>query len=89
MPESVGLLKEEITEIPKNGLVILATGPLTSEMLSQSIQTLIGVDHLYFYDAIAPIVMSDSVNHEVVFRQSHYGPTGEGDYLNCPMDKKG
>ncbi|MDL1959781.1 MAG: methylenetetrahydrofolate--tRNA-(uracil(54)-C(5))-methyltransferase (FADH(2)-oxidizing) TrmFO [Deltaproteobacteria bacterium] len=83
----ISVVREEITEIPKDGFVILATGPLTSEMLSQSIQTLIGVDYLYFYDAIAPIVMADSVNHEVVFRQSRYCPTGEGDYLNCPMDK--
>jgi methylenetetrahydrofolate--tRNA-(uracil-5-)-methyltransferase len=83
----ISVVREEITEIPKDGIVILATGPLTSEMLSQAIQVLIGVDYLYFYDAIAPIVMSDSVDHKVVFRQSRYGPTGEGDYLNCPMDK--
>lgn len=83
----ISVVREEVAEIPKDGLVILATGPLTSEMLSKAIQTLIGVDYLYFYDAIAPIVMSDSVNHEVVFRQSRYGPAGEGDYLNCPMDK--
>ncbi|MBW1967846.1 MAG: methylenetetrahydrofolate--tRNA-(uracil(54)-C(5))-methyltransferase (FADH(2)-oxidizing) TrmFO, partial [Deltaproteobacteria bacterium] len=80
--------REEVMEIPKEGVVVLATGPLTSEMLSQAIQALIGVDYLYFYDAIAPIVMTDSIDREAVFRQSRYGPIGRGDYLNCPMDKK-
>ncbi|RKX56826.1 MAG: methylenetetrahydrofolate--tRNA-(uracil(54)-C(5))-methyltransferase (FADH(2)-oxidizing) TrmFO [Thermodesulfobacteriota bacterium] len=79
--------REEVMEIPKEGVVVLATGPLTSEMLSQAIQALIGVDYLYFYDAIAPIVMTDSIDREAVFRQSRYGPIGRGDYLNCPMDK--
>jgi methylenetetrahydrofolate--tRNA-(uracil-5-)-methyltransferase len=83
----ISVIREEITEIPRDRYVVLATGPLTSEKLSRSIQSLIGIDYLYFYDAIAPIVLADSINHELVFRQSRYGSIGEGDYLNCPMDK--
>jgi methylenetetrahydrofolate--tRNA-(uracil-5-)-methyltransferase len=82
----VSVMREEVAEIPPEGMTIIATGPLTSESLSQALQHLIGVDYLYFYDAIAPIVLADSLDMDKVFRQSRYGPPGEGDYLNCPMD---
>jgi methylenetetrahydrofolate--tRNA-(uracil-5-)-methyltransferase len=82
----VSVIREEVTEIPAEGMTVIATGPLTSEGLSQAVQRLIGVDYLYFYDAIAPIVLADSLDVGKVFRQSRYGPSGEGDYLNCPMD---
>ncbi len=79
--------RREIASIPRDELVIVATGPLTSEALSHSLRSLVGGEFLSFYDAIAPIVSKDSIDMEVVFRQSRYGPPGEGDYLNCPMDK--
>lgn len=78
----------EVTEIPPEGTVIIASGPLTSDGLAGSIGRLTG-DYLYFYDAIAPIVTAESIDHAVVFRASRYGK-GEGDdYLNCPLDEAG
>ena len=62
---------------------IIATGPLTSDGLAQTIQELTGSDHMAFYDAAAPIVMADSLNMDVLFRQSRYGGADEGDYLNA------
>ncbi|MEQ1901661.1 MAG: methylenetetrahydrofolate--tRNA-(uracil(54)-C(5))-methyltransferase (FADH(2)-oxidizing) TrmFO [Devosia sp.] len=71
--------------------VIVATGPLTSRPLAEAIQTLTGEAELAFFDAIAPIIHSDSINRDIVWAQSRYdkaGPGGSGaDYLNCPMDE--
>ncbi len=83
----IQVICEEVTDLPKDEITVVATGPLTSEPLSEALRELIGVDYLHFYDAIAPIVMAESIDYSVVFRQSRYGPLGEGDYLNCPMDK--
>ena len=63
----------------------MATGPLTSPALSRCLQELLG-DHLYFYDAIAPIVTAESVDRSVAFAASRYGKGGE-DYLNCPLSR--
>jgi methylenetetrahydrofolate--tRNA-(uracil-5-)-methyltransferase len=79
--------REELTEIPEDRTTIVASGPLTSPALSDSIRRLCGREHLYFYDAISPIVDAGTIDHSRVFRASRYGHT-EGDYLNCPMDKK-
>lgn len=68
--------------------IILATGPLTSERLSAEIEKLIGTEELAFFDAAAPIVMADSLDESVVFRQSRYEDAGGGDYLNAPMTKE-
>lgn len=71
--------------------VVIAAGPLASEDLSQSLADVIGSTHLYFYDAIAPIVAADSLNYDIVFRGSRYAepsPEDPGDYLNCPMNKE-
>lgn len=71
--------------------IVIAAGPLASESLSQSLAETIGTSHLYFYDAIAPIVTADSLNYAIVFRGSRYAePSAEepGDYLNCPMNKE-
>jgi methylenetetrahydrofolate--tRNA-(uracil-5-)-methyltransferase len=77
----------EVTEIPAEGIVIIASGPLTSDALAERIRALTG-DHLYFYDAIAPIIAADSIDMARVFRASRYGK-GEGDdYLNCPLDEE-
>jgi methylenetetrahydrofolate--tRNA-(uracil-5-)-methyltransferase len=83
--------REEVLEVPgpEWSPVIIATGPLTSDSLSQSIQQLVGEEHLSFYDAISPIVLAESIDMSKVFRASRWerGTTDEGDYLNCPMTK--
>ncbi len=81
----------EVTALPSPG--IIATGPLTSNALAETIRTRLGVDALAFYDAIAPIVSAESIDHDVVFRASRYGKEtmpGEEDgaYLNCPMSRE-
>lgn len=83
----VRVIREEITEVPMTGTVIVASGPLTSPALSAMIAELTGQDYLYFYDAAAPIVIGDSINREVAYRASRYGK-GDDDYLNCPMEKE-
>ena len=119
----IRVVREEVTSIPPSvnaaGSVIVATGPLTSDSLSREVATLVGGDHLYFYDAISPIVLAESLDMSKVFRASRWarsfrghstvtarGDTqpgqspltvpelscgvddGEGDYLNCPMDRE-
>jgi methylenetetrahydrofolate--tRNA-(uracil-5-)-methyltransferase len=80
-------VRGEISLIPDAGIVIIASGPLTSDSLAAAIGELTG-DYLYFYDAIAPIVTADSIDCGKAFRASRYGK-GEGDdYLNCPMDEE-
>jgi methylenetetrahydrofolate--tRNA-(uracil-5-)-methyltransferase len=79
----VEISRVEACEIPA-GLTILATGPLTSPALGESLNNLIGPRNLYFYDAIAPIVAADSVDMSVAFMASRYGKGGD-DYINCPM----
>lgn len=81
---NIRILHEEISEIPTDCLCIIATGPLTSDKLSQAIRAATQSQHLYFYDAISPIVDADSINMDVVFRASRYDKGGD-DYLNCPM----
>jgi methylenetetrahydrofolate--tRNA-(uracil-5-)-methyltransferase len=85
---NINLVRSEAPEIPEGyDKVIIATGPLTSKSMAESIGKLIGEDHLYFYDAIAPIIEADSVDMNIAFVQDRYGPEGEGDYLNLPMNK--
>jgi len=79
----VEIARAEACEIPA-GLTILATGPLTSPALGESLNKLIGPRNLYFYDAIAPIVAADSIDMNVAFKASRYGKGGD-DYINCPM----
>ncbi len=85
----VELVRREVTEIPADGLVILAVGPLVSESLAASIARFTGQDYLYFFDAIAPVVSAESVDRAVVFDASRYGKGDGADYLNCPMDQPG
>ena len=85
---NIELVREEVREIPTTP-VIIASGPLTSESLSKSIAVLSGEEHLFFFDAIAPVIAADSINLDIAFRASRYG-TGdqdEGDYINCPFSK--
>jgi methylenetetrahydrofolate--tRNA-(uracil-5-)-methyltransferase len=122
----IRIVRGEVTALPEPGAgtLIVATGPLTSDALSKDIAARVGADHLYFYDAISPIVLAESIDMSKVFRASRWGrslgghstapadgrlpahrspadeggrvpavgPTcgiddGEGDYLNCPMDR--
>jgi len=78
--------REEVTEIPEEGIVVIATGPLTSEALAMRIGRLLGKRSLYFYDAISPIVYADTVDFSLLFRASRYGK-GEDDYVNIPLGK--
>lgn len=80
----ISVVREEITAIPRDGIVIIASGPLTSEPLARAISDITG-PYLYFYDAIAPIVTESSIDHGTVFRASRYGKGDGDDYLNCPM----
>lgn len=83
----VTVVRQEVHDIPAHGTVIVASGPLTSPALSDALSRLLGARHLYFYDAISPIVTAESIDESVVFRASRYGKGGGDDYLNCPMDQ--
>ena len=87
----VTIRREEIPRIPEHVApalpVIVATGPLTSDKLSADISAVVGHDQLYFYDAISPIVLADSIDRSKVFRASRWEDGIEGDYLNCPLDE--
>lgn len=85
--ENIEIVEEEFTNIPEDQIVLLASGPLTSETLSKEIGELTHSDHLYFYDAAAPIVTLESIDMTKAYRQSRYGK-GEGEYINCPMNKE-
>ncbi len=80
--------REELSSIPDHPYVVLATGPLTSPALAAELQALVGEESLYFYDAISPIVYSDSIDSAVAFRASRW-EDGEGDYLNLALDAEG
>lgn len=82
----IELIREEITTIPE-GIVILAGGPLTSDALMHDLIQKLGEEHLYFFDAIAPIVSADSLDRSIIFDKSRYDK-GEADYLNCPFNKE-
>ncbi len=89
----IEIVREEfrsITDSPGTPLII-ATGPLTSEFLAENIRDLTDSAHLYFYDAISPIIDGDSIDYSRVYRASRYenGEEGEGDYINCPIDREG
>ena len=84
--ENIELIREELTEIPE-GNVIIATGPLTSDKLSESIKAFTKSEHFHFFDAIAPIVEVDSINFDKAFWASRYDK-GEASYINCPMNKE-
>jgi methylenetetrahydrofolate--tRNA-(uracil-5-)-methyltransferase len=83
----IEVVREEVSEIPAEGVVVIASGPLTSEPLAAEIGRMVG-QYLYFYDAIAPIVAADSVDDSKAFRASRYGKGDGDDYLNCPLDEE-
>ena len=85
----IEVIREEVKNIPDSPTII-ASGPLTSPSLSSTLGELNGEEHLYFFDAIAPIVNLDSIDMEIAFRASRYGKgeQDEGDYINCPFTKE-
>ncbi len=83
---NIEIINEEVTEIPE-GNVIMASGPLTSDLMAESIKKFTESEHLYFFDAIAPIVEKDSIDFEKAFWASRYDK-GEASYINCPMNKE-
>ena len=86
---NIEIVREEVRDIPDSPAII-ASGPLTSPALSQSIAALSGEEHLFFFDAIAPVIHADSINMEIAFRASRYGAGNqdEGDYINCPFTRE-
>ena len=82
------IIREEVTSIPNDSVVIIAAGPLASDTLSKSISSVTGDEYLYFYDAISPIIEADSIDFDKTFRASRYDEEGTGDYLNCPMTRE-
>jgi methylenetetrahydrofolate--tRNA-(uracil-5-)-methyltransferase len=80
------LRREEVASIPERGIAIVASGPLTSEALTESITQFTGKESLYFYDAVSPVVEAESIDMTRAFRASRYGKGGD-DYINCPMDE--
>jgi methylenetetrahydrofolate--tRNA-(uracil-5-)-methyltransferase len=99
----IRLQREELREIPR-GIVVVASGPLTSDGLAESIQRLTGSERLFFYDSISPIVDADTINRDIVYSASRYGKQvragsveehdlssgspEDGDYLNCPLNQE-
>ncbi|RKI35833.1 methylenetetrahydrofolate--tRNA-(uracil(54)-C(5))-methyltransferase (FADH(2)-oxidizing) TrmFO [Corallococcus sp. AB004] len=82
----VEIVGGEVERLPEDGVVVVATGPLTSEALTVDLERHVGTK-LYFYDSIAPILSGDSIDMDIAFRQSRYGKGGGDDYLNLPMTK--
>ncbi len=85
--DNVEIIKEEVTEIPDDTVTIIATGPLTSDVLFEKISKLVGNNELHFYDAAAPIIEKSSVDMNIAFIGDRYGK-GEADYINLPMNKE-
>ncbi len=85
--DNVEIIKEEVTEIPDDAITIIATGPLTSDVLFEKISKLVGNNELHFYDAAAPIIEKSSVDMNIAFIGDRYGK-GDADYINLPMNKE-
>lgn len=88
--DKIRIIREEVREIPADRTVVIASGPLSSPAISESITRICGGDNLYFYDAIAPIVERDSIDMEIAYQASRYSKNEEddGDYINCPFNKE-
>jgi methylenetetrahydrofolate--tRNA-(uracil-5-)-methyltransferase len=84
--ENIEVINKEIETIPNDTVTVVATGPLTSDILSNEIKNFLGSKYLYFFDAAAPIVSTDSINMNIAFKASRYDK-GDDDYINCPMNK--
>jgi methylenetetrahydrofolate--tRNA-(uracil-5-)-methyltransferase len=82
----IEVMSERLDDIPEKGITIVATGPLTDGHLFEAIRRQLAIDTLHFFDAAAPIVLAESVDMSIAFRQSRYGRGGD-DYLNCPLNQ--
>ena len=83
---NISLVNEEVNSL-KDGINIIATGPLTSNSLSKTLMEMLGQDHMYFYDAAAPIIEASSINMDIAYRKSRYDQ-GDDSYINCPFTKE-
>jgi methylenetetrahydrofolate--tRNA-(uracil-5-)-methyltransferase len=83
----ITLIRDEMTHLPGDGITIVASGPLTSDALTAQIQQHVGGEHLYFYDALSPIIAADSIDYSQTFFASRYGKGDGDDYVNCPLDR--
>ena len=83
---NIEIINEEVKKIPLDEVVIVASGPLTSDELFEDIKTYVGDDDLYFYDAAAPLITKDSINMDIAYYKSRYDH-GTSDYINCPFEK--
>ena len=85
----ITVIRQEVTDVPASPAII-ASGPLTSPALAHSIEQLNGLNHLFFFDAIAPIIEADSIDFSIAYRGSRYGKgeSEQGDYINCPLDRE-
>ncbi len=83
----IEVIRQEVQAVPVEGITVLATGPLTSPSLAESLRYVTGEEFLYFYDAAAPIVDGETIDYEKVFWASRYDK-GDDDYLNCPLNKE-
>ncbi len=86
--KNINVINEVVTEIPKDGITVIATGPLTDNLLAESIKDYCQTDSLSFYDAAAPIVTKESIDFNKAFVASRYSDDAVGDYVNCPMNKQ-
>ncbi|WP_031542958.1 methylenetetrahydrofolate--tRNA-(uracil(54)-C(5))-methyltransferase (FADH(2)-oxidizing) TrmFO [Mesoplasma photuris] len=86
--ELINIFDQEIDEIEKDAITLIASGPLTTESLQNKINSLLGSDDFYFFDAVAPIIKKESINMEIAFRKNRYEKGETEDYINCPMNKE-
>jgi len=84
----IEIVRQEMLHISDKGIIVVASGPLTSDAMVKAIQHITGESYLYFYDALAPILEAESIDQTIAFRASRREETVEGDYLNCPMTKE-
>ncbi len=83
----IELRRNEVNEIPRDGVVVLTTGPLTTDALAQDLRQFTGLDYMSFFDAASPIIVGESIDYDIAFLASRYD-RGEAAYLNCPMNKE-
>lgn len=83
----IELRRDEVTQIPTEGVVVLTTGPLTSPALTEDLQRFTGMEYMSFFDAASPIVVGESIDYDIAFLASRYD-RGEAAYLNCPMNRE-
>lgn len=83
----IEIVQEEVKTVPSEDIVVIASGPLTSDPLAESINSILGAESLFFYDAIAPTIEADSISWDEVFIQDRYQDPVSGAYVNCPLDR--